>query len=198
MRKEICFNKDGYNRDISKLEDNVNGMNEIITYLIANGHNVVTKEEIKELITNYKEYHIKIRNRNLSKICDLFGVTLDMVFADFPSKYEEFIIGANNKTKYLKTLPYKISKIDSRYLNCLDIIDNEVILLDSADEYLKELNTYYTKNKKQDSVVDQLKNISKMYNTELLKKYSIMPAIFTTLSDGEVIINKNVFYEVYK
>ena len=199
MTKQVIhFNSNSYNEAIKALDEIVDIINKHSQELTTNGY-LLTIEDIKLIADRDNKFNKKVYSSQLKDICNTFGVDYNKVCTfEYSITNSMFSEMANGKCKYLYSLNNDLYRCfilhtylaDSKYI---DIIDNVASKAIQADELIKELYTSYTKNDKQNKVLDltkQLQDLYKQFNKLGINNYNIDHLINKSSGD----IDPNTFY----
>lgn len=199
MTKQVIhFDSNSYNEAIKALDEIVDIINKHSQELTTNGY-LLTIEDIKLIADRDNKFNKKVYSNQLKDICNTFGVDYNKVCTfEYSITNSMFSEMANGKCRYLYNFYNDLSKCftfhtylaDSKYI---DIINNVASKTIQADELIKELYTSYTKNDKQNKVLDltkQLQDLYKQFNKLGINNYNIDHLINKSSGD----IDPNTFY----
>lgn len=167
-KQAIHFDSNGYNEAVKTLDEIVSTINKHSQELTANGY-TLTIEDIKLIAERDNKFNKKVYQNELKEICKYFGLDYNKVCTfEYSITNSMFSEMANGKCEYLYNLCGDLYKCfvlhtylaDSKYI---DIIDNVASKTIQADELINERYTSYTKNNKQNNVLDLVKQLQDLY-----------------------------------
>lgn len=199
MKKQVIhFDNTGYTEAIKALDEAIETINKHSQELTTNGY-LLTIEDIKLISERDNKFRNKVYRSQLKDICNTFGVEYSKVCTtEYTWTNSMFSEMTNGKCKYLYSLNDDLYKCfilhtylaDNKYI---DIINNVASKTIQADELIKEQYTSYTKNDKQNKVLDitkQLQNLYKQFNKLGINNYNVDHLINKHSGD----IDPNIFY----
>lgn len=169
MKREIIyFNEVGFKQASKALDEVIETINKHSQELTANGYKL-TIDDIKLIAEQNKKFKTEVYKNELKNICSYFGVDYNKVctfeYRITNNMFSEMAVG---KCKYLYNFSNDLSKsftlhsylADSKYI---DIIDNVASKSIDADELLKEENSFYTENDRQNEILALTKKLQELY-----------------------------------
>lgn len=199
MKKQVIhFDNTGYTEAIKALDEAIETINKHSQELTTNGY-ILNMEDIKLIANSNREFNNQVYSNQLKEICKLFGLDYSKVCTfEYTTTNNMFSEMANGKCKYLYDFSNKLYSCfilhkylaDSKYI---DIINNIASKTIQANELIKDEYTSYTKNDKQNKVLDitkQLQDLYKQFNKLGINNYRVGHLINKSSGD----IDPNRFY----
>lgn len=198
MKKQVIhFDNTEYTEATKALDEAIETINKHSQELTTNGY-ILNMEDIKLIANNNREFNKQVYSKQLKEICKLFGLDYSKVCTfEYTITNSMFSDMANNKCNYLYGFSNRLHSCFTlyRYLannKYIDIINNVASKTIQADELIKEGYTSYTKNDKQNKVLDLTKQLQDLYKQ--FNKLGINNNDISYLINKDGSINPNRFY----